>query len=117
MTHSAKKTFVSSVRKTSTVCAVVGTSLLSIASVSAQAAGEVNIYSARSEALIAPLLDTFSKEYDVKVNLVTGSADALLSRLQSEGTASPADLFISVDAGRLYRAKDAGYFSRLKTKN
>ena len=116
MTHSAKKTFVSSVRKTSTVCAVVGTSLLSIASVSAQAAGEVNIYSARSEALIAPLLDTFSKEYDVKVNLVTGSADALLSRLQSEGTASPADLFISVDAGRLYRAKDAGVLQPFETK-
>lgn len=116
MTHSVKNTLVSSIRKTSTVCAVVGTSLLSIVSISAQAAGEVNVYSARSEALIAPLLDTFSKQHNVKVNLVTGSADALLSRLQSEGTASPADLFISVDAGRLYRAKDAGVLQPFETK-
>jgi iron(III) transport system substrate-binding protein len=70
-------------------------------------AAEVNIYSARKEALIKPLLDQFTSESGIKVNLVTGKADALLKRLQSEGANSPADLFITVDAGRLHRAKEA----------
>jgi iron(III) transport system substrate-binding protein len=74
----------------------------------AQAKGEINIYSARKESLIKPVLNTFSEENDVVVNLITGSADALLSRLKAEGDASPADMFITVDAGRLYRAKAAG---------
>lgn len=73
-----------------------------------QAKGEVNIYSARKESLIKPALDKFSEQNDVVVNLITGSADALLSRLKAEGDASPADIFITVDAGRLHRAKAAG---------
>ncbi|MBR7889093.1 Fe(3+) ABC transporter substrate-binding protein [Marinomonas sp. A79] len=77
-------------------------------STSLQAKGELNIYSARKESLIKPVLDTFSEQNDVVVNLITGSADALLSRLKAEGDASPADLFITVDAGRLHRAKAAG---------
>lgn len=71
-------------------------------------AAEVNVYSARKEALIKPLLDRFTEQTGVKVNLVTGKADALLSRLVSEGRNSPADLFITVDVGRLHRAKEAG---------
>ncbi len=70
-------------------------------------ATEVNVYSARKEALIKPLLDQFSSESGIKVNLVTGKADALLKRLKSEGINSPADLFITTDAGRLHRAKEA----------
>jgi len=74
----------------------------------AQAGDVVNVYSARKEALIKPLLDEFSAVTGIKVNLITGKADALLKRLQVEGSASPADLFITVDAGRLHRAKEAG---------
>lgn len=70
--------------------------------------GEVNLYSARKEALIKPLLDRFSAETGIEVNLVTGKDDALLERLKSEGANSPADLFITADAGRLHRAKVAG---------
>lgn len=86
-----------------------------LASSMATAAGEVNVYSARKEALIAPALDAFSKAHDVTVNLVTGNADALLRRLQVEGSASPADVFVTVDAGRLYRAKDAGVLQSFET--
>ena len=70
-------------------------------------ATEVNVYSARKEALIKPLLEQFTSQHGIKVNLVTGKADALLKRLKSEGTNSPADLFITTDAGRLHRAKEA----------
>jgi len=70
-------------------------------------AKEVNLYSARKEKLIKPLLDRFTEKTGIKVNLVTGKADALLKRLEAEGLNTPADLFITTDAGRLYRAKSA----------
>ena len=103
----------SQVAKSVSLSVLVGSLL---ASSLATAAGEVNVYSARKEALIAPALDAFSKAHDVTVNLVTGDADALLRRLQVEGSASPADVFITVDAGRLYRAKDAGVLQPFETE-
>jgi iron(III) transport system substrate-binding protein len=69
---------------------------------------EVNVYSARKEELIKPLLDRFTEQTGIRVNLVTASAEALLERLQREGANSPADLLITVDAGNLHRAKAAG---------
>lgn len=72
------------------------------------AAGEVNLYSARKENLIKPLLERFTEETGIEVNLVTGKADALLKRISSEGRNTPADVLLTTDAGRLYRAKQAG---------
>ncbi|MCV6636839.1 Fe(3+) ABC transporter substrate-binding protein [Candidatus Albibeggiatoa sp. nov. NOAA] len=81
----------------------------------AQAAEEVNLYSARKEALIKPLLDQFTDKTGIKVNLVTGKADALLKRLQSEGDNSPADILLTTDAGRLHRAKEAGVLQAVES--
>ncbi|WCN08052.1 Fe(3+) ABC transporter substrate-binding protein [Marinomonas mediterranea] len=89
-------------------------SVISCSSFYATASDEVNVYSARKEALIKPALDRFSNDTGITVNLITGSADALLRRLQVEGDASPADLFVTVDAGRLFRAKDAGVLQPIK---
>jgi iron(III) transport system substrate-binding protein len=69
-------------------------------------AAEVNIYSARQEALIKPLLDQFTGKTGINVNLVTGEADALIKRLEIEGINSPADLLLTVDVARLHRAKE-----------
>ena len=71
-------------------------------------ADEVNVYSARKENLIKPLLDRFTEQTGIIVNLVTAKADALLQRLMAEGPNSPADVFVTVDAGRLFRATQAG---------
>jgi iron(III) transport system substrate-binding protein len=79
-------------------------------------AAEVNIYSARKEELIKPLLDRFTAETDIAVNLVTGNADALLQRLRMEGANSPADVVITVDAGRLHRAKTADLLQALESE-
>ena len=79
-----------------------------LTSMTVQAATEVNVYSARKAALIKPLLDKFEQSTGITVNLITGKADALLQRIKIEGKASPADIFITVDAGRLQRAKEAG---------
>lgn len=72
------------------------------------AEGEVNLYSARQENLIKPLLDEFTSQTGIRVNLVTARADALLQRLRSEGRNTPADVLITVDAGNLHNAKQAG---------
>ena len=73
----------------------------------------VNVYSARKEALILPLLERFRAETGIQFNLVTGKADELLKRLQLEGSATPADMLITVDAGRLHRAKEAGVLQKI----
>ncbi|MFZ5514765.1 MAG: Fe(3+) ABC transporter substrate-binding protein [Pseudomonadota bacterium] len=90
-----------SMRVLATLCAAL------LGAPSVQAA-EVNVYSGRGEALIKPLLDTFSKETGIKVNLVSGKDDALIERLKAEGAQSPADVLMTADAGRLHRAKAAG---------
>ncbi len=82
----------------------------------AVAADAVNVYSARQEALIKPLLDRFSRDTGVAVNLVTGKADALLARLEFEGDNSPADVLITTDAGRLHRAKSAGLLQKVSSQ-
>lgn len=74
----------------------------------ASAASEVNVYSARKEALIKPALDKFTEQTGIKVNLITGKADALISRIKTEGKFSPADVLLTTDAGRLVRAKALG---------
>jgi iron(III) transport system substrate-binding protein len=71
-------------------------------------ADEVNVYSARKEALILPLLDKFEAQTGISFNLITAKADALLQRLVSEAQSTPADVFITTDAGRLQRARAAG---------
>ncbi|RUO65773.1 iron(III) transport system substrate-binding protein [Pseudidiomarina planktonica] len=93
---------------------------LSIAALSAAiftlnsfAAETVNLYSARKEALIKPMLDDFTKQTGIEVRLLTGGGDALLTRLQAEGENTPADLFLTVDAGNLHRAAQAGVFQEL----
>ncbi len=68
----------------------------------------VNVYSARKEVLIRPLLDRFTNETGIEVNLLSAGSGALLSRLQNEGRNTPADVLITVDAGNLHRARNAG---------
>jgi iron(III) transport system substrate-binding protein len=82
----------------------------------ALASEEVNIYSARKEDLIKPLLDDFSKQTGIAVNLVTGKEEALLQRLQSEGANTPADLLLTSDAGRLAAAQQAGVLQVVKSE-
>jgi iron(III) transport system substrate-binding protein len=79
-------------------------------------AAEVNIYSARQEVLIKPLLDQFTAKTAIKVNLVAGNADALVQRLQQEGLNSPADVLLTVDAGNLNRAQELGLFQPVASK-
>ncbi|MCW9034255.1 MAG: Fe(3+) ABC transporter substrate-binding protein [Rhodospirillales bacterium] len=98
----------------STAAVAAGISLSVIAPASAE--GEVNIYSYRKEVLVKPLLDEFTKQSGIKVNLVSGKADALLQRLKSEGMNSPADVLLTTDAGRLILAQEAGVLQATKSE-
>ncbi len=77
----------------------------------------VNIYSARKEALILPLLERFEAQTGIRFRLVTGKADGLLKRIEIEGDATPADVFITVDAGRLEQAKASGILQSVINPN
>lgn len=74
----------------------------------AQGGGVVNLYSARHYDTDNELYDSFTRKTGIRVNLVEGKGDALLERILSEGRNSPADIFMTVDAGNLWRAQQAG---------
>lgn len=71
-------------------------------------AGEVNLYTARHYDSDLELYERFTRDTGIKINWVDGNADQLIARLRSEGRRSPADLFITADAGALWRAQQAG---------
>ena len=73
-------------------------------------AGELNLYSSRHYDTDIALYENFTAATGIKVNLIEAGADELIERIKSEGEASPADLLITVDAGRLWRAEQAGIF-------
>lgn len=87
---------------------VLGCALAVLVAAGSAGAAEVNVYSARKDNLIKPLLDAFTEKTGVKVNLLTADADQLIERLRNEGANSPADVLITVDAGRLHRAEAEG---------
>ncbi len=68
----------------------------------------VNVYTHRHYEADQQLFDRFREETGIRVEVVKAGADELINRLQVEGENSPADLLFTVDAGRLYRAKELG---------
>ena len=73
-------------------------------------AGEVNVYTSRHYDADDALYETFTEETGIQVNIIEGEADELIERITNEGSNSPADVLITVDAGRLWRAEEAGIF-------
>ncbi len=80
----------------------------------AQAAEEVNVYSYREENLIRPILDAFTKDTAIKVNVVF-APKGLVKRMEAEGRNSPADLVLTVDIARIKEVVDAGLAQPIKT--
>lgn len=87
---------------------------LAVACVSALAE-TVTVYSARNEQLIKPLFDAFTKETGISVRFVTDKEGALLARLKAEGSNTPADMLITVDAGNLWQASQQGVLKTVKS--
>ncbi|MFK8016516.1 MAG: extracellular solute-binding protein [Gammaproteobacteria bacterium] len=81
----------------------------------ATAAEVVNVYSARHYDTDLALYETFTEQTGIVVNLIEGGSDALIERIVNEGEYTPADLLITVDAGRLWRAQSRGVFSPVES--
>jgi iron(III) transport system substrate-binding protein len=79
------------------------------------AGGVVNVYSHRHYDIDRQLFERFKQETGIQVNVVSASADELLTRLQTEGASSPADVLITVDAGRLHRARERGLLQAVQS--
>lgn len=77
---------------------------------------EVNIYTHRHYAPDQELFAKFEKETGIKVNVVNASADELIMKMENEGAQSPADVLITVDAGRLQRAKEKGLLQAVNSE-
>jgi iron(III) transport system substrate-binding protein len=73
-----------------------------------ETAGEVNVYSHRHYDVDERLFSRFTELTGIRVNVQTASADELITRLENEGADSPADILVTVDAGRLHRAQARG---------
>lgn len=69
---------------------------------------ELNLYNGRHYDTDGAIYEEFTRRTGVRVNLVQGDADQLIERIRAEGRNSPADVLITVDAGRLYRAQRLG---------
>lgn len=90
--------------------AIAAVALASV-STAALADGSVNVYSARHYDSDQALYDAFTEETGIEVNVLQGESDQLIERIKREGEASPADVMITVDAGRLWRAEQEGIFA------
>ena len=71
-------------------------------------AAEINVYTGRHYETDVQLYKNFEEKSGIKVNFIEGKADELLARLEAEGDASPADVYITADAGNLWRAEAKG---------
>jgi iron(III) transport system substrate-binding protein len=81
----------------------------------AKESNEINLYSQRHYKVDEMQYEAFEKETGIKVNVVKANADELIERLKNEGKNSPADLFITVDAGKLQKAKDLDLLQKISS--
>jgi iron(III) transport system substrate-binding protein len=93
----------------------VSAGLLAAASAFAQDDKVLNLYSSRHYQTDEALYSNFTKATGIKVNRIEAGEDALIERIRNEGERSPADVLVTVDAGRLWRAQQLGFFQPVKS--
>ena len=95
--------------------AILASAALASAGLAQAQSGEVNVYSYRESKLIQPLLDAFTKDTGIKVNVISAGS-GLEQRIKAEGTNSPADVLLTVDIGRIEEAVRAGISQPIKSE-
>ncbi len=93
---------------------IIGFSLFSCGGSSEQET--VNVYTHRHYDADQKLFDQFTEKTGIKVNVVSASADELIQKLELEGQNSPADVLITVDAGRLNSAEEKGLLQTIDSE-
>ena len=76
----------------------------------------LNLYTSRHYQADEALYQGFTEATGIRINWIEGKDDVLIERIKSEGRNSPADVLITVDAGRLWRAEQAGLFQEVRSK-
>lgn len=76
----------------------------------------LNLYSSRHYQTDESLYGNFTKAAGIKINRIEAAEDPLIARIRSEGASSPADVLVTVDAGRLWRAEQMGLFQPIDSK-
>lgn len=76
----------------------------------------LNLYSSRHYQTDEALYGNFTKLTGIKINRIEAGEDPLIERLKNEGARSPADVLVTVDAGRLWRAEQLGLFQPVTSK-
>ena len=75
----------------------------------------LHLYSSRHYQTDEALYANFTRQTGIRINRIEAPEDALIERLRNEGAASPADVLVTVDAGRLWRAEQLGLFQPIKS--
>jgi iron(III) transport system substrate-binding protein len=75
----------------------------------------LNLYSSRHYNTDEALYANFTRQTGIRINRIDAAEDPLIERIRNEGARSPADVFITVDAGRLWRAEQLGFFQPVKS--
>jgi iron(III) transport system substrate-binding protein len=76
----------------------------------------LNLYSSRHYQTDEALYRNFTKLSGLPINRIEAGEDPLIERLRNEGARSPADVLVTVDAGRLWRAEQLGLFASVSSK-
>jgi iron(III) transport system substrate-binding protein len=87
---------------------VLAVGLVGLPALATAQSGEINLYSSRHYDTDEALYADFTEKTGIRINRIEAGADELIERMISEGANSPADVLITVDAGRLERADEAG---------
>jgi len=81
----------------------------------AAVAAELNLYSSRHYQTDEALYENFTRQTGITINRLEGKGDALIERIKAEGANSPADVLLTVDAARLWRAEQADLFQAVQS--
>ena len=82
----------------------------------AKDSSELTVYTSRQPQLIEPIVEQFTNETGIKVNLLSGNAQELMERIDIEGEDSPADIFMTVDAGVLWQAAERDILAKINSE-
>ena len=82
----------------------------------AKDSSELTVYTSRQPQLIEPIVEQFTNETGIKVNLLSGNAQELMERIDIEGEDSSADIFMTVDAGVLWQAAERDILAKIDSE-
>jgi iron(III) transport system substrate-binding protein len=99
-----------------TACVVFATTSPGVAQDLSKDEDTLHIYSSRHYNTDEKLYTDFTNATGIQIKRVDGKGDALIARLEQEGKLSQADVFVTVDSGRLWRAEQAGLFQSVQSE-